>query len=50
MAAYDHGDDDTGVIYYIATDPNAIHSTDVDTDQRIETMHVTADGYIKVTY
>ena len=50
MTAYDHTDDDTGDIVYVATDPNAIHSTDIDTDQRIDTIQVTADGEIKVTY
>jgi hypothetical protein len=50
MTNYDHGDDDTGDVVYVANDPNAIHSTDSGTDQRISTIQVTAAGEIKVTY
>lgn len=32
------------------SDTTAIHSTDVGGDQRIETIHMTAGGEIKVTY
>ena len=50
MTNYDFCDDDTGDVVYVATDPTAIHSEDSGGDQRINTIHVTAAGEIKVTY